>query len=256
MNLNTDVNAFKDLPYYSGLSGIELPIPKYRFPPEHQSSSRLQYYATFFNSIEINSTFYKLPLQKTLNKWSESVGSNFRFTLKFWKQVTHSKELNFDAADAMKFLDITNSMNIKKGCLLIQFPPSLKIGSIDKLQNLLSQTKTYVQDNWRIAVEFRDSSWYHNDVYSIAKRYDAIVVTHDKGRSSSPFPDDDSKAFYIRFHGPSGDYRGSYTDEFLYEYSLYIKEWLANGKTVFVYFNNTMGDAFNNLLSLNKYVLG
>jgi uncharacterized protein YecE (DUF72 family) len=59
---------------------------------------------------------------------------------------------------------------------------------------------------------------------------------------------------YLRFHGPGGNYRGSYSDDILSEYASYIMEWRAEGKTVFVYFNNTMGDAYNNLVTLNKFV--
>ena len=57
---------------------------------------------------------------------------------------------------------------------------------------------------------------------------------------------------YIRLHGPTGNYRDSYSPEHLNEYAAYIKEWMKEGKEVYVYFNNTMGDAFNNLKSLNS----
>ena len=63
-----------------------------------------------------------------------------------------------------------------------------------------------------------------------------------------------SMAIYVRFHGPQGDYRGTYDEAFLHEYAAYIYEWLVEGKSVFVYFNNTMGKAFDNLKKLNEYV--
>jgi uncharacterized protein YecE (DUF72 family) len=244
----------KHLHYFSGLSGLQLPVPKYLFPPEHQASSRLQYYATFFNSIEINSTFYKLPLGTTLTKWSESVGDSFKFTFKLWKQITHNEGLNFDPADAREFLSIVSNVGVKKGCLLIQFPPSIKISSISQLAKLLALIRGSMQDSWSIAVEFRDLSWYHEDVYAVMKLYKASIVIHDKSKYPSPFLDELSDTLYVRFHGPSGDYRGSYTDDFLSEYSSYIKKWLSDGKTVYTYFNNTMGDAFNNLIALNKFL--
>jgi uncharacterized protein YecE (DUF72 family) len=59
---------------------------------------------------------------------------------------------------------------------------------------------------------------------------------------------------YVRFHGPNGGYRGSYTDDFLYEYAQYIKEWMAEGKDIYAYFNNTMGDAINNLVTLKSFL--
>lgn len=249
------MNTDRDANYYCGISGIQLPVPKYRFPPEHRTSTRLQYYSTFFNSIEINSSFYKLPLESTLKKWSLSVGDNFKFTLKFWKEVTHQKGLGFDAADIVKFINAADGIGSKKGCLLIQLPPGAKVGSIDQLAMLLTHVKAHAQNRWTIAVEFRDISWYQDDVYSLMTKLNIAVVMHDKTQILSPFRSENSDTIYVRFHGPKGDYRGSYTDDFLREYSLYIKDWLAKGKTVYVYFNNTMGDAFGNLTSLNKYVI-
>ncbi|MNU04703.1 hypothetical protein D3C72_2492280 [compost metagenome] len=58
----------------------------------------------------------------------------------------------------------------------------------------------------------------------------------------------------MRFHGPEGNYKGSYEDSFLQEYSFYIKDWLDEGKEVYVYFNNTVGAALDNLTTLSAYV--
>ena len=57
----------------------------------------------------------------------------------------------------------------------------------------------------------------------------------------------------LRFHGEKGDYRGGYTDEYLQEQAAYIKDWQAEGKQVFAYFNNTMGDAVQNAIALKRY---
>ena len=84
--------------------------------------------------------------------------------------------------------------------------------------------------------------------------YGATIVIHDKSRVAPPHMTFKSKAMYIRFHGPQGDYRGTYDEAFLHEYAAYIYEWLVEGKSVFVYFNNTMGKAFDNLKKLNEYV--
>jgi uncharacterized protein YecE (DUF72 family) len=250
--------------YYSGISGLQLPIPKYKFPVEHQDSSRLQYYATIFNSIEINSSFYKLPQERTLGKWSESVAgradrayrqASFRFTLKFWKEVTHNKGLRFRATDVKRFLTNADKIGPRKGCLLIQLPHSTDISSQARLSRLLKLIRSTIHDDWTIAVEFRHDSWYHDDVYELLNSFNASLVIHDKSKYPSPFLPDLSDTLYIRFHGPSGDYRGSYSDDFLREYSTYIKQWVSEGKTVYVYFNNTMGGgAFHNLVKLNGMV--
>src|SRR5205085_6527633 len=89
---------------YTGLSGLELDIPKYLFPPPFENASRLTYYASHFNSIEINSCFYKVPRVKTVQTWVDSVPEDFRFTFKLWQNITHNPGFNFEVADVELFL--------------------------------------------------------------------------------------------------------------------------------------------------------
>ena len=74
--------------FYSGLSGLQLNIPQYLYPPPFENASRLTYYASLFNSIEINSSFYKIPKAATVAKWAACVPENFKFTFKLWKGIT------------------------------------------------------------------------------------------------------------------------------------------------------------------------
>jgi uncharacterized protein YecE (DUF72 family) len=242
--------------FYSGLSGLQLPVPKYLYPPQHQDSSRLTYYSTFFNSIEINSTFYKLPLPKTISKWTSLVHEDFKFTFKLWQEITHVKELAFKESDVESFFRVISPTANKKGCILIQFPPSLGKAHIMQLGVLLRCIQQFnVNNEWRIAVEFRNKSWYHQDVYELLQSFNAAIVIQDIPKSSTPMISHVSDFIYLRFHGPTGNYRESYSDDFLSEYSTYIREWMEEGKTVYVYFNNTMGDAFKNLQNLNQNMI-
>ena len=238
--------------YYSGLSGLQLDIPKYLFPASFENASRLTYYASLFNSIEINSSFYKIPQATTVSKWAASVPAGFKFTFKLWKGITHNKDLNFNEADVAAFFNAINSVQDKKGCLLIQFPPSLKMESIAQLDQLLSCIKKIdITKNWMVAVEFRNKSWYHENVFNLLNFYNAAIVIQDIPKSATPFLNHKTDFIYIRFHGPSGNYRDSYSSDFLNEYASYVKEWIEEGKAVYVYFNNTMGDAFQNIKTLN-----
>jgi len=243
--------------FYSGCSGLVLPMPKYKFPEEFQKLSRLTYYSTLLNSIEINRSFYALPNGKTVAKWSNEVPEYFTFTFKLWKEITHVKGLQFQGSDVKNFINAIDNVGDKKGCLLIQFPASVKDQSLHQLQDLLHaiQTNT-VTSEWKVAIEFRDRSWYNSNTYDVVNHHDATIVIHDKSRAVSPHITTSALTVYLRFHGPQGDYRGTYTDSFLYEYATYIREWLAEGKSVFAYFNNTMGSAFDNLQTLNRYVRG
>ena len=241
--------------FYSGLSGLQLPIPKYSFPPPYENASRLTYYATFFNSIEFNSSFYKIPQTATVAKWAASVPENFKFTFKLWKGITHNKGLNFNEEDVIAFFNSINSVNEKKGCLLIQFPPSLGREYAIQLENLLSSiNESDPTQDWKVAVEFRNTSWYHEDVYDLLNFYKATMVVQDIPKSATPLLDQNFNFLYYRFHGPTGNYRDSYSEDFLKEYKTLITEWIDEGKTVYAYFNNTMGDAFNNLTTLKSLV--
>jgi uncharacterized protein YecE (DUF72 family) len=191
----------------------------------------------------------------TVSKWANSVNENFRFTFKLWKGITHNKGLDFKKSDVEYFFKSVNSVKGKKGCLLIQFPPGLGKEGIGQLKKLLKcVSKINIKDHWNIAVEFRNKSWYHEDVYELLEFYKAAMVIQDIPKSATPMIDHQNDFIYIRFHGPSGNYRGSYSDDFLSEYAGYIKEWIGESKTVYVYFNNTMGEAFKNSEFLNRLI--
>jgi uncharacterized protein YecE (DUF72 family) len=241
---------------YAGASGLVLPVPnKACYPPEYQDKSRLCYYASLFNSIEINSSFYKIPMASTVRKWAQDVPANFRFTYKLWRGITHEKGLMFDPADINRFMQVINEAGEKKGCILVQFPPSIKSDNLPQLGSLLYHLReSDTEQQWNIAVEFRHKSWYNDGTAQLLEQYNMGMVIHDLPASAAPLQTPHPDFVYLRFHGPNGGYRGSYSDAFLYEYANYIREWQADGKTVYVYFNNTMGSAVQNLVLLNNYI--
>lgn len=242
--------------YFSGTSGLVLPYKnKTLYPPEFQERSRLTYYGSLFNSIEINSSFYKVPKAATVEKWADSVPRDFQFTFKLWKEITHTKGLVFDPEMVAGFMQTINFAKPKTGCLLVQFPPGFKLSGWSRFLKLVQAIETQnLSGQWNIAFEFRDTSWYRNETFDMLHKAGAGMVIHDKAGSQSPVEDTDADFVYLRFHGPGGNYRGSYDDHFLHEYAYYIRDWLIAGKHVYVYFNNTMGDAIKNLRSLNAYV--
>jgi len=240
--------------FYGGTSGLLVPIPKRDFPPEFKEHSRLAFYGTLFNSLEINSSFYKLPQPKTVAKWAKEVSEDFAFTYKLWREITHNKGLAFNDDDIARFMDVVNYAGDKKGCILVQFPPGTTIarGQLTHLLALLQGKNS--GNKWHIAVEFRHRSWYTDEVYNLLRRFNAGLVLQDMPKSTTPQILTSDDFVYVRFHGPSGDYRGSYGDELLNEYACYIRDWQNESKDVYVYFNNTAGDALNNLLTLKQYL--
>ncbi|MEO8150394.1 MAG: DUF72 domain-containing protein [Bacteroidia bacterium] len=238
--------------FFSGLSGLQLNIPKYLYPEPYENASRLTYYSSLFNSIEINSSFYKIPQQATIAKWAASVSNDFRFTFKLYKEITHNKELNYRKEFIEKFFKSINAVKEKSGCLLIQFPPSAGKEYFVKLDSVLSYIKEIETINWKIAVEFRNKSWYNETTYNLLNFFNAGLVVHDIPKSATPLVNHGTDFMYLRFHGPTGNYRDSYSEDFLNEYATYINGWREEGKSVYVYFNNTAGDALNNLKTLNN----
>lgn len=241
--------------FYSGTSGLVLPVPQSQYPPEFRGKARLTYYASLFNSVEINSSFYKLPKISTIIKWTDSVPEDFQFTFKLSKAITHAKGLNFNAEDIELFMQTLDYINNKKGCLLIQFPPGLKIENFDQLQNLLRMIQAANTNHvWKVAVEFRNTSWYQDEVYDMLNQHNVSLVIHDLPSSATPIISSSANFRYLRFHGPGGRYRGSYPDDFLFEYAQHIKGWISEEKRVYFYFNNTMGEAVKNLQTLNEFL--
>ncbi|KAA2243330.1 DUF72 domain-containing protein [Chitinophaga agrisoli] len=242
--------------FRSGTSGLVLPVPnKQFFPPAYQDKSRLCYYSSLFNSIEVNSSFYKIPQGATVKKWADSVTEDFVFTFKLWREITHVKGLAYNPADIPRFLDVIDNAGPKKGCLLVQFPPSVTVDLFAEVEQLLEilQDNTRAHD-WKVALEFRHPSWYIGEVYELADEYSCSIVLHDIPKSRNTQLNKQAGFVYLRFHGPTGDYRGGYTDAFLQEQAARIGQWTKAGKAVYVYFNNTAGDAVSNLMTLNKLV--
>jgi len=238
--------------YYSGTSGLILPVPnKLHYPDEYRDRSRLCYYGSLMNSIEINSSFYKIPMARTLKKWTGEVPGSFRFSFKLFKGITHAPQLAFSPDELGRFMEVISWVDEKRGCLLVQFPPSVRIGNFTQIANLMSLLREGDPENkWKIALEFRHASLYVEEIMELLEYNNLAMVIHDKGMGAGPSAGPNTDFRYLRFHGPGGDYRGSYAPDILQEYAGYIAEWLLEGKEVFVYFNNTMGDAYGNLQTL------
>ena len=104
---------------YIGTSNIVVPGNKNSFPEKFRSGTRLHYYSTLFNTVELNSTFYKVPMVRTFEKWTHDVMPEFIFTVKLFNGITHIKNLVFDQSLVNTFLSAAAGMANRKGWLLI-----------------------------------------------------------------------------------------------------------------------------------------
>ena len=239
-----------------GTSVIVVPGTIETRPEKFKGKSRLSYYTTFFNTLEVNSTFKKIPRTSTLERWSVEVPSDFQFTIKLWKEITHVKKLEISMENIDAFMRVMNCIGNKKGCLLIQFPASITFKYRQQVEQILRRLhKLDKKREWRKALEFRSLTWSNDNTFDLINKYNSALVLHDMPNSNNLKIEVPSSFAYFRFHGPKGDYRGSYSKEFLQEQANKINSLLAEKKDVYVYFNNTMGSAFQNAITLKEIVL-
>lgn len=238
---------------FIGTSNITLPGNKSTFPKAFRNKSRLNYYSSLFNTVELNSPFYKIPMAATFKKWAADTKKGFQFSVKLWKGITHIKQLDFDADDINSFIQKASELKNKKGCLLLQFPGKIAFdyfGHVEKLLEILTiATKT---DRWRIAVEFRNAGWYTGETFELMDEFGASMVLHDHPKAKNEQLNKNARFIYIRFHGPEGNYKDSYSTAYLQSKAIMIQQYINSGKDVYVYFNNTAGDAFNNARTLQR----
>jgi uncharacterized protein YecE (DUF72 family) len=230
-----------------GTSNGYMPGNKSTFPPAFQPGSRLRYYSSLFNTIEVNSCFYKTPLRSTYEKWAGDVPDDFQFTLKLSRDITHAKELRGDLTCMDNFLQTAQGAGSKKGCLLVQFPGKITLEYFNQVENIFEQLSAHdPSQEWRKAIEFRNESWYVGETNELLNAYNATMVLHDFSKAKISALPVKANFVYMRFHGPAGNYRDSYTQTFLDEKAEVIREFMRSGKDVYAYFNNTAGNAFEN----------
>ena len=230
-----------------GTSNGHIPGKKSSFPSPYQLRSRLHYYSSLFDTIEVNSCFYKTPLRSTYEKWANDVPDDFQFTIKLTRDITHAKELKGDLTCMNNFLDAARGIGRKKGCLLIQFPGKISLEHFNQVENILDELEVYDPGyEWRRAIEFRNQSWYVGETNELLNAYKATMVLHDFSKAKVSAFAGKANFVYMRFHGPTGNYRESYSDRMLDEKADVITAFLQSGRDVYAYFNNTAGDAFQN----------
>lgn len=242
-------------PVRIGTSNIVLPGNKQSFPGEFRNRPRLSYYATLFNTLEVNSSFYKIPQPKTFAKWATEVPEHFRFTVKLWKGITHVKHLDYRKEDVTGFMKACNETGNRKGCLLVQFPASITPFYIEKVTDLLQLLReTDPENSWQLVTEFRDTGWYTPRLYQTLDKLQCAVVLHDMKQSGTMDLNKGARVAYLRLHGPEPNYSGSYTMEQLEMMATSIHHWRNQQMEVYAYFNNTLGAAFENARQLAQLV--
>lgn len=221
------------------------------YPPKFPSSKMLAFYQERFDTVELNNSFYHLPLESALNLWRTSTPPNFRFATKASRFLTHMKKLKDPAAGLEKFLARVELLAEKLGPILFQLPPNWPV-NVDRLREFLTALPTY----HRYAFEFRNETWNTPDVLALLRAHNAAYCAFDLAGYQSPV-EITADIAYIRLHGPAGKYQGSYSEEALASWAARIHQWHNDLQAVYLYFDNDdSGFAPHNALRLREMLSG
>lgn len=226
--------------YFIGTSGYNYSWWNNFYPPHISQKEYLTYYSKFFDSVEINYTFYKLPSKKVVKSWYNSVPKNFQFTIKVNSFITHYKKLKDVRPYLNKFLKRLAPLKEKLKCLLFTFPKNFVYNDIN-LKRLI-KVKLLLSDftHIRVAVEFRSTTWFNTYIKELGSFIIVIGYYYDIGfvPNLPKLPKFyNNKKIYIRMHGYDSTYGGSYPKRVLQKIVDHINKYGI--KECFIYFNNT-----------------
>ena len=206
------------------------------------------FYSGYFDTVELNNSFYHLPKIETFASWRENSPRKFRFAVKGSRFITHMKKLKDPEPSIERFFVAAEHLEEKLATVLFQLPPHWKLNR-ERLEEFLEA----LPQHHRYAFEFREESWLVPEVFELLRRYNAAFCIHDLGGIQSPV-EITANFTYIRFHGPGeAKYQGSYSDNALKKWAEQIQEWRASLKSIFIYFNNDIGGwAIKNALRLKE----
>lgn len=235
---------------YIGCSGYYYPYWKNRFYPVGlQPKNWLVYYASIFNTVELNGTFYRLPKLSHLQKYASVTPDDFTFSVKVSRHITHYKKLKDCGNEILEFSQLMQEgLTHKLSCLLFQFPPSFHYHE-DNLKLVLQN----IPHTANHVVECRHQSWWNETVQTELSKANITFCNVDFPGLNT-YTIQTTPLFYYRFHGNPELFKSSYSHKQL----LAFKKQIPNeAKQLHIYFNNTYYEAgYNNALDLKNIFSG
>jgi uncharacterized protein YecE (DUF72 family) len=205
------------------------------YPSGLRQSDWYAYYAKHFETVEVNYSFYRLPSEKSFNRWQEQAPPGFVYALKANRFLTHITRLKDIGEPLETFLSRARLLGTRLGPILWQLPPRFPPDE-DRLEALAAALPSDLIH----AFEFRDPRWFRPATRRMLERHHLSFCIFDM--PNLPCPDwITSKTIYVRFHGCRSVYGGLYGEKELQPWAGRIQQWLATDHDVYAYFNN---DAF------------
>ena len=208
------------------------------FPREVMVKHHLAFYTTQFLSTELNGVFYRTPSLDAVRGWRDQTPDDFVFAWKASKFITHWKRLSDKSRNSLALIDERLKILGKKaGPVLFQLPPQFKANR-ERLQSFMK----LVPKRWTCSFEFRDKSWYADDILDVLRKHDVSLCLSDHRDAPAPWEVTASHV-YVRGHGPGGHYKGHYSDKTLRDWAKRCRKWQGEGRDVYVYFDNDQKSA-------------
>ena len=204
------------------------------YPQKLPQRRWFEHYSTLFDTVEINNTFYRLPPPSTADAWGAQAPPGFTYAVKLGQFGSHRMKLRDAASWLPNHLDRAERLGHALGPTLVQLPPRWKRNA-ERLDEFLSVAPR----SMRWAVELREESWLHEDVYEVLRRHGAALCIHDL-LADHPW-ELTADWTYVRFHGPNAlevKYWGKYGPERLAPVADRLGQIVDRGCDVYAYFNN------------------
>jgi uncharacterized protein YecE (DUF72 family) len=232
---------------YIGTSGWNYKNWRDGFYGDTPQKQWLRFCAEHFSAMEVNGTFYRLQPQSTFEKWRDETPEGFPFAIKGHRYVTHNKKL-LDVEESMiRCRENATPLGEQLAAVVWQLPARLKkdVERLRKFVKILGRWKST-----RHAVEFRDKTWFDDQVAECLTKH-AVAVCMSDAPDWPMWDRVTTDLVYIRLHGHTRKYASSYSKPALITWATRVRGWLKENRDVHVYFDNDAeGAAPKNALTL------
>lgn len=207
------------------------------YPHGIRPRERLDYYLRRYDTVELNSSYYRWPRDTAFASWRRRMPASFCLSLKAPRHLTHNRRLYGPEQWIERMVRSLAILGDRRGILLVQLSPRFSYDHV-RLAYFLENLPAGLP----VAVEFRHPSWHQESVFALLEQHGAAYCVMSGAhlpcilRATAPF-------VYVRLHGPDHQhlYAGSYSDDDLRWWADRIREWTDAGRDVFAYFNNDGG---------------
>jgi uncharacterized protein YecE (DUF72 family) len=211
------------------------------YPSDLPKRRWFAHYASLFDTVELNATFYRLPRPETVEGWGAQAPAGFVYAVKLGAFGSHRMKLRDARSWLPNHLDRALRLGDALGPTLVQLPPRWRVDAarLDDFLAMAAASRGPGGRPLRWSVELRERSWLTDAVFEVLHRHDAALCIHDL-LDDHPW-ELTADWSYLRFHGPAAraqPYRGRYGGRRLWRVADRLGRWLAEGHDVYAYFNN------------------